>query len=110
MIFDTTGKYSFFKLRYALRAKGTLVSTIPSITTMPPLSALLSICGKRTKSLMVKCNREDLELVGKWMASGDIHSIPIDSTFDVKDIQAARKRQQDNTKSGRVVIKVADGW
>eukprot|EP00581_Thalassiosira_minuscula_P012224 CAMPEP_0183717126 /NCGR_PEP_ID=MMETSP0737-20130205/10814_1 /TAXON_ID=385413 /ORGANISM="Thalassiosira miniscula, Strain CCMP1093" /LENGTH=329 /DNA_ID=CAMNT_0025946507 /DNA_START=346 /DNA_END=1335 /DNA_ORIENTATION=- len=110
VIFDTTGKYSFMKLRYALKKKGSLVSTIPNISTIPPASLLLAITGKRSKSLFVHCNRKDLELVGQWMKSGEIYSIPVDNVYDVKDIQAARERQSDPKKSGRVVIKVDGGW
>ncbi|KAL9186817.1 hypothetical protein ACHAXT_010537 [Thalassiosira profunda] len=108
IVFDTTGKYSF-KLRYALKKKGTMVSTIPGLTTMPPVSTLIGLSGKQTKALMVRCNREDLELVGEWVKSGAIHSVPIDSEYAVKDIEAARKRQGEK-KTGRVVIKVAGGW
>lgn len=110
VIFDTTGKYSFMKLRYALKKKGALVSTIPNITAFPPFSTLISISGKRSKALAVNCNRKDLELVGTWMKSGGIHSVPIDGTYSVKDIEDARKRQADPKKCGRVVIKVAEGW
>jgi len=110
VIFDTTGKYSFMKLRYALKKKGRLVSTIPHVTTFPPASSLIAISGKRSKSFMVRCNRKDLELVGTWMKSDEIHSVPIDNVYNIKDIQTARERQKDPKKSGRVVIKVGDGW
>lgn len=102
VIFDTTGKYSYFKLKYALKKTGTMVSTIPTITSMLPFN--------RSKSLMVQCKAEDLKLVGEWMKSGSIHSVPIDSTFNVKDIQDAWAHQDGAKRIGRVVIKVADGW
>lgn len=110
VIFDTTGKYSFVKLRYSLKKKGTMVSTIPTITTLPPVSWLMACSGKRSKSVMVRCNRKDLASVGAWMKSGEIHSIPIDNVYDIKDFQSARERQKDSKKSGRVVVKVGDGW
>jgi NADPH:quinone reductase-like Zn-dependent oxidoreductase len=111
VIFDTTGKYSFTKLKYALKKGGTMVSTIPNVTTLAPFSAVLGIItGKRSKTLMVRSNHEDLKLVGGWLKSGEIRSVHIDSTFDVKDIEAARKRNGDTKKSGRVVIKVEGGW
>lgn len=110
VIFDTTGKYSFFKLKYALKKKGTVVSTIPGITSFGPLSWFIATTGKRSKSVMVHCNQKDLELIGKWMVSGDIHSVPVDNVYDIKDIHIARERQDDPKKSGRIVIKVQDGW
>lgn len=109
VIFDTTGKYSLMKMRYAMKKGGTFVSTIPNITDYPPFSWIVGIAtGKHSKSLMVKCNRQDLELVGEWMKSG--MTVPIDSVYDIKDIDDARERQESGKKSGRVVIKVADGW
>jgi len=109
VIFDTTGKYSLMKMRYAMKKGGTFVSTIPNITDYPPFSWIVGIAtGKHSKSLMVKCNRQDLELVGEWMKSG--MTVPIDSVYDIKDIDDARERQESGKKSGRAVIKVADGW
>lgn len=111
IVLDCTGKYSFLKLKYALKKGGIMVSTIPNITTMPGISALLSpVGGKRSKSLFVKSNRADLDLVGKWLTSGELHSVPIDGTFNAKDINAARERQADAKKSGRVVVKIEGGW
>ena len=111
VIFDTTaGKHSYLKMRYALKKGGTFVSTVPNITVCPPFSWIASITGKRSKSLLVNCNRADLELVGEWMKSGEIHSVPIDTTYDVKDIHDAREREESGAKAGRVVIKVAGGW
>jgi len=111
VVFDTTaGHYSFMKLRYSLKKGGTYVSTIPGITQYPPFSWVVSASGKHSKSLFVKSNRQDLERVGSWLVSRDIRSVPIDSTYDVKDVQTAWERQESGKKTGRVVIKVADGW
>eukprot|EP01083_Nonionella_stella_P136337 414788_1 len=67
VIFDTSGKYSYFKLRYAIKSKGSFVSTIPSITAMPPFSMLASLSGKHSKSFIVNCNSKDLDFVGELM-------------------------------------------
>jgi len=109
VIFDTTGKYSFTSLRYALKTKGALVTTIPGIVTSLFSWLIPIIFNKQYKSLFVKCNRADLELVGAWLQRGEI-SCPIDSVHNIKDFDNARKRQEDPKKSGRVVIKVEDSW
>ncbi len=110
VIFDTTGKYSLMKMGYAMKKGGTFVSTIPHITEYPPFSWIIGgVTGKCSKSLMVKCNRQDLELVGEWLKAGGI-IVPIDSIYNVKDINDARQRQDSGKKSGRVVIKIANGW
>jgi len=102
VIFDTTGKYSYSKLKYALKKNGKMVSTIPNITTMLPFN--------RSKAVMVQCNKADLDIIGDWLKSGDISSIKIDSTYSIKDIQEAWERQDGGKRSGRVVIKVEGGW
>ena len=45
-----------------------------------------------------------------FINADEIHSVPIDNVYNIKDIQTARERQKDPKKSGRVVIKVGDGW
>jgi len=109
VIFDTTGKYSFTSLKYALKAKGALVNTIPGIVTSLFSWLIAMIYNKTYKSVFVKCNRPDLDLVGSWLQNSSI-SCPIDSTHNIKDFETARERQKDRNKSGRVVIKVEDGW
>jgi len=110
VIYDTSGKYSVLQLKYALKRGGTFVSTIPSPLNMPPLSYLVkALTGRTNASLMVRCNRSDLETVGGWLATGSL-DVPIDSTHDVKEIEAARERNSSPKKCGRVVIKVKGGW
>jgi len=110
VIYDTSGKYSVLQLKYALKRGGTFVSTIPSPLNMPPLSYLVkALTGRTNASLMVRCNRPDLETVGGWLATGSL-DVPIDSTHDVKEIEAARERNSSPKKCGRVVIKVKGGW
>ena len=110
VIFDTSGKYSILQLKYALKSGGTFVSTIPSPLNSPPLSYLIkALTGRTNVSLMVRCNRPDLETVGGWLATGSLE-VPIDCTHGVKEIEAARERNRNSKKRGRVVIKVKGGW
>lgn len=109
IIFDTTGKYSFGSLKYALTKKGTLVNTIPNVATFLFSWMFPIIFGKHYKSVFVKCNRADLELVGSWLQQ-EIISCPIDSTHNIKDFENARERQKESKKSGRVVVNVEGGW
>ena len=109
IIFDTTGKYSFASLKYALVKGGTLVNTIPNVATFLFSWIFPIIFGKNYKSVFVQCNRADLELVGSWLQQ-EIISCPIDSTHNIKDFENARERQKESKKSGRVVVKVEGGW
>merc|ERR1712232_774566 len=54
VIFDTTGKYSFMSLKYALRKKGALVNTIPGVVTTL-FSWLIPIIYKKK---IQECNGE----------------------------------------------------
>jgi len=65
----------------------------------------------RKSASFVDCasKREDLELVGQWLADGSL-KVDIDSTFPIKDLDKAMARQADKSKVGRVNIKVLDGW
>ena len=109
LIFDTTGKYSFTSLKYALRKNGTLVNTIPGVVTTLFSCLIPIIFKKKYKSVFVECKRSDLELVGSWLQNKHI-SCPIDSTHNIKDFDNARERYKDPKKSGRVVVKVKHGW
>jgi len=110
VIYDTSGKYSILQLKYALKKGGTFVSTIPSPLNSPPLSYLVkALTGRANVSLMVQCNRPDLETVGGWLAAGKLE-VPIECTHGVKEIEAARERNRSPKKRGRVVIKVKGGW
>jgi len=109
LIFDTTGKYSFSSLKYAIKKNGALVNTIPGVVTTLFSWFIRIVYKKSYKSVAVKSKSTDLDLVGKWLQKGDIRC-PIDSTHNIKDFQNARERQNSSKKSGRVVIKVEDGW
>lgn len=110
IIFDTTGKYSFASLKYTLRNKRALVNTMPNFVTVLFSRCMVpTIFNKQYKGVFVKSNRADFELVGSWLQKGII-SYPIDSTYNIKDIENAREQQKNPKKSGRVVIKVECGW
>jgi len=69
---------------------------------------LAKFSGKGYTMVMVESRKKDLELIGSWLKDGFV--IDIDSTFKVKDIENAAKRNRDSSKKGRVVIEVNKGW
>jgi NADPH:quinone reductase-like Zn-dependent oxidoreductase len=111
VILELTGKYSFGSLKYALKPKGTIVTTVPNITTMffAWLVPLLNL-GKKYRSFIVQSRRSDLELIANWLESEKIQSVPIDSITNVHEFYKAWERLGNPKKNGRVVIKVASGW
>jgi NADPH:quinone reductase-like Zn-dependent oxidoreductase len=104
VIFDTPNA---FKLPLGLLNKGgVMVITIPDLRFFCG-KVITLMSSKSIKFIHVESKKNDLELVGEWLQNG--LEIFIDSTHDVKDIDAAIKRQN-GQKHGRVVIQVEGGW
>lgn len=104
VIFDTPNA---FKLPLSLLRKGgVMVITVPNLRFLYGKVATL-MSSKSIKFIHVHSKKKDLELVGEWLQNG--LEISIDSTHDIKDIDAAIKRQN-GKKEGRVVIQVDGGW
>lgn len=110
VIFDSTGMYSakdfMGKLR---RGSGCYVTTLPDIGLLWGIMRAIVTLKNWPAFVLCVSKRPDMELIGDWLSSGKM-KVAIDSTFKVKDISEAVKRQADRTKVGRVVINVADGW
>jgi NADPH:quinone reductase-like Zn-dependent oxidoreductase len=100
LIFDTTGKYSFFSLKYALKPKGSLVNTIPGVVTTLFSWFIRIVYNKQYRSVMVQSKQSDLELVGSWLQTGAIRC-PIDGTYNIKDFHDARERHYLLARRGR---------
>jgi len=108
VIFDTPSQYSPWRSFKYLKPKGTYVVTIPSMGFLT--AKFLSLFnGKKASFVECKSVSKDLELVSGWLSSGEL-KIDIDSTYSIKDIGDALKRQVDKAKVGRIVIQVEEGW
>jgi NADPH:quinone reductase-like Zn-dependent oxidoreductase len=108
VIFDTPHKYSAVKFIDKLNPKGTYVVTMLSGSLI--LAKFLSIFNGK-KAMFVEChsNRKDLELVGEWLKQNKLQ-MDVDSQYAIQDLERAMVRQNDTSKSGRVVLQVKDGW
>jgi NADPH:quinone reductase-like Zn-dependent oxidoreductase len=109
VIFDTPSVYSFGKCSKLLEGGGIYVTTLPSFGLFTGMFLSKFFGSKKARLVAVESKREDLELVGNWLASGDL-SIPIDSTYPARDMKAAVERYSSKEKNGRVVIDVQDGF
>lgn len=108
LIFDCPSAFASYKYFSCLKPKGSFVDTTPSLGFL--LGVLFSLfSSKRVGMVICKSVREDLNLIGEWLAQDKL-KIPIDSTFPVGDMRAAIVKQEDKSKKGRVVIKIQDGW
>merc|ERR1712113_329171 len=108
IIFDTPSKYSPWRSFKYLKPKGTVVVTIPSMGLLT--ATILSLFnGKKASFVEAKSIDKDLEIVGGWLSSGTL-KVDIDSTYSIKDIGDALKRQVDKAKVGRIMLEVEGGW
>jgi NADPH:quinone reductase len=107
VILDAAVAYSFGALRHLLRPGGVYISTLPG----PGIffsKALAPLFGKRAAFVIVQSRRADLEQLAAWAAEG--MTVPIDSTFPVRDVAKALARLKSGGMKGRVVIDVEGGF
>ena len=109
IIFDTPNHFSMWKACNLLEKRGVLVKTLPDLESMFLGWLFPLLFGKKVKSVLATSKREDLELIAKLLEEGTL-KVPIDSTYNVKDMDQATEKYQNGTKNGRVVVKVQGGW
>ena len=118
VIFVTTGYYSALKCSPRLAKYGTFVSPVPTLSLFAAQLVVLPLRFQGQSAGFVMCHskKSDLEIIGKWLAMDTTDEklhVAIDSMYKIKDLTKALQRQHDestSTKTGRVVIQVADGW
>jgi hypothetical protein len=66
--------------------------------------------NKMAKLLECHSKHNDLEVIGQWMKEGKFLRVDVDSTFSIRDLELAPKRQNDGSKVGRVILKLHDEW
>jgi NADPH:quinone reductase-like Zn-dependent oxidoreductase len=107
VILDTAAAYGFASLRRRLAPRGSYVTTLPSAGLVGGgLLALFS--SKRCKFIGVAPVRADLEQLATWLAEG--LTVPIDSSYPVRELAVALERLGRGTMRGRIAIDVAGGF
>ncbi len=107
MVFDTPAVASYGRCAGLLGPGGTYVTTLPGPALLSGmLRALFS--SRRCRFVGVASRREDLELVGGWLADG--LQVPVDSRHKVADLGQALARQAEPGRAGKVVVDIADSW
>jgi NADPH:quinone reductase-like Zn-dependent oxidoreductase len=107
VILDTAAAYSFFAMRHLLLPRGIFISTLPSPSLLLSM-ALAPLLGKRAAFVMVASRRTDLEQLAAWATEG--MTVPIDSTFAVRDLNKALARLAKGGMKGKVVVSVDGGF
>jgi len=108
VIFDTPNACPVGKTLQKLGDGGVWVVTLLTWAFSGGLLRTL-FSSKSVQFISVKSKKDDLELVGSWLADGTL-TVDIDSAYPVKDLSSACRRQRDRTKVGRVVVEVEGGW
>jgi len=104
-IFDVFGNLSFARARTALKARGTFVSTVPSLSRA--LRDVVSRWSARSERMVVvKANRKDLEQLAAWLARGELRAV-IDARYGLEQAAEAFRRLESKRARGKVLIEIA---
>lgn len=104
IIFDTVGKYSFMKCRHLLNPGGIYINTLPRpIIYIHKMFALFTH-GKKVKTLLMKHNPKDLQLLLRWVVEGKL-KLSIDKEFNVNDINNAHEYSEAGHTEGKILIR-----
>lgn len=108
VFFDVIGNYSFPQTKQLLKKDGLYLNLnyIDSIKKAP-INKLHQIFSgrKKAKSLLMKHNSEDLNVVKEWIEMGKI-KVHIDKEFDLINIKAAHEYAEKGHSKGKNIIKI----
>ena len=108
VVLDTPSKYSFGRCSALLNRGGTYVDLHPWSLLTGSIHSL--IAGKRCRFAQVKSKREDLDVLGQWLADGMKLPITVESRFPVRNLGEALQKRLDPSRSGAIVVDVKGGW
>jgi NADPH:quinone reductase-like Zn-dependent oxidoreductase len=105
-VFDAAGKSSFSKSRRVLHKDGIYVSTLPSLGLVLHQPANL-FRGRKAYLVVARASGNDLELIGKYLSSRQMH-VPVENTFSVYKIAQAHKFLVSGKSRGKTVLKILE--
>ena len=110
VILDVIGNLAFPKVKHLLNRGGVYLNLnyIDSMKKMPiyKIHQIFSK-GKRAKTILMKSNRKDLELVAKWVSKG-ILKVYIDEEFNLKNISAEHDYAQQGHNKGKNIVVISN--
>jgi NADPH:quinone reductase-like Zn-dependent oxidoreductase len=109
VVLDTPVMYSYWEASKVLQKGGAFLQTYPSGQFILYGWFLPMFTGKKFRNGMCNSNKADLDRIGKWIDDGAL-KVEIDSEYNISDFNQAWARYSKNTKAGRVVVKVNNGW
>jgi len=107
IVFDAAAGYRWKQWKPALKPGGAYVTTLPSLHFFSDKFASV-FSRTRVALVMVKSRQSDLQQLGAWLASG--LEVPLDSVIPLKDVASGLTRLMKGEVTGKVVVKVVDGF
>ena len=105
VVFDPSAAYRWREWRRTLKAGGTFVTTLPSLSFATDKFASL-FASSRVGFVNVKSRPADLKLLATWLEEG--LEVPLASTIPVRKV--AQGLAQLQRTGGRIAVRVADGF
>lgn len=103
-VLDAAGVYSFAAWRGVLRPRGVVATVNPGFgNPLAVLRARFDRDGKRLRAFLVKPSGADLDVVGAWIAAGDIRPI-VEQTYALTDAIAAQRQIETKRTRGKIVL------
>lgn len=106
-IYDVFGNLKFDRARKSLAPRGTFVSTVPSISRLVR-DVVTRIRAQSERLVLVRCNRPDLDQLGRWLASSELRTV-IDSRFTLETIGDAFRRIESRHTRGKILVAISSG-
>ncbi|WP_462281319.1 NAD(P)-dependent alcohol dehydrogenase [Salinivirga cyanobacteriivorans] len=103
VFFDAAGIYSFPGVKNMLNAGGRYVNTLPRPKILWHKVLQLFTEGKKTKTLLMNHNPQDLLEIVNWVVNGRLE-IKIDSSFEFSEIEEAHLYAEQGHSNGKNVI------
>lgn len=101
--FDVFGNRSFLMTRGSLGRRGMYITTVPSRRNFGWHLATRLTAGKRSRLVLVRSRRRDLETLADWVRTGDLHPV-IECTYPLEQAAQAHTLVETKRVRGKVVL------
>ena len=107
VVFDAAAAYRWSFWKTKIKAGGSFVTTLPSLTFAADKLASL-FASSSAQFVFVNSRAKDLELLAQWLDEG--FEVSIDSTLPVREVAKGILRYQKGDFVGRIVVDVENGF
>ncbi|MEQ1440253.1 NAD(P)-dependent alcohol dehydrogenase [Fontimonas sp. SYSU GA230001] len=103
--FDAFGNQSYWRLRPRLKARGTYVTTVPSVANLCDHALTQVWPGRTARLVVVRTRRADLEQIARWVEAGALRPV-IAQVLPLAQVRAAQDAQQSRHTHGKIVLTI----